>query len=553
MMGAMTSRRPDRKLSFLVTPELRRAVVMLGLIIAVLVVYAPVKTYPFIVLDDLVYIVWNSHLHQLNWDTVKWSVTSFHASNWQPVTWLSHALDYHFFLLDAGRHHQTNVLLHAANAVLLFWVLSRATGYLGRSCVVAALFALHPINVESVAWVAERKNLLSMFFFLLALGAYGWYARHPRIERYLVVAVLFALGLMSKAQVITLPFVLLLWDYWPLGRMFPAAEPHSLPATTAETASHQSFWWLVAEKLPLLVLSAASAILTVKAQTQDEANAMIGGVNSFPLWSRVSNALIAYVRYSEKAIWPAHLAFFYPHARSSPPVWQVGGALVLLVITTVLAVINRRRRYFVVGWLWFLGTLIPMIGLVQVGSQAMADRYAYLPFIGLFIAGTWGFAEWAEHWPFSEIWLPVASVAILVSLSLATRRQVSYWADDLTLWTHSSEVVKNNWMAENAIGEDLLRKADREAAIPHFRAAARMEPLAPFPHYHVGIYEEERKHPHEALQQLQEVINLTQPYAAQTATMRSNVFAYMSYAYNEMGDYAGQQKCMAMAAQELRR
>ena len=542
-----------RKPSLIIPPEWRRAIFVLGLVVAVLVVYAPVKRYPFIVLDDLVYIVWNSHLHQLNWDTIRWSFTAFHASNWQPLSWLSHALDYHFFLLDAGRHHETNMLLHAVNAVLLFWVLSRATGYLGRSCVVAALFALHPINVESVAWVAERKNLLSLFFFLLALGAYRWYALRPRAERYLVVAALFALGLMSKPQVITLPFVLLLWDYWPLGRMFPAAEPHSSSATVAETPSGKRFSWLVAEKLPLLALSTASAIITVKAQTQDQANAMIGAVNSFSFASRVSNALIAYARYLGKAIWPAHLAFFYPHARGSPPAWQVVGASLLLAIITVMVVANRNHRYLAVGWLWFLGTLIPMIGVVQVGSQAMADRYAYLSFIGLFIAGTWGIAEWAEHWPISKILLPVGSVAVLVLLSFATRRQVSFWADDLTLWTHSSEVVKDNWMAENHIGEDLLRSSGREAAIPHFRAAAAMEPLALYPHYHIGIYEEEREHPREALQQLQEVINLTQPYVAQTAPMRSHVYAYMSYAYDELGDYANQQKCMAMAAQELQR
>ncbi|HKD83827.1 MAG TPA: hypothetical protein VKB58_03680 [Terriglobales bacterium] len=524
---------------------------MLALIVAVLVVYAPVKTYPFIVLDDLVYIVWNSHLHELNWDTVRWSFTAFHAANWQPLSWLSHALDYHFFLLDAGRHHETNMLLHAVNAVLLFWVLSRATGYLGRSCVVAGLFALHPINVESVAWVAERKNLLSMFFFLLALGAYGWYARRPQLPRYLVVAALFALGLMSKAQIITLPLVLLLWDYWPLGRMFPPSEQHSSSAAAAESASHRTFAWLVAEKLPLMALSAGSAILTVKAQIA--ADTMIGTVNRFSFASRLGNALIAYARYLGKAIWPTHLAFFYPHTRSSPPAWQVAGASVLLVITTALVLINRQRRYLVMGWFWFLGTLIPMIGLVQVGSQAMADRYAYLPFIGLFIAATWGLAEWTEPWPLAKIWLPVGSIAVLAFLSLATRRQLSYWSDDLTLWEHSSEVVKDNWMAENSIGEDLLRKGDREAAIPHFRAAAAMEPLALFPHYHIGIYEEEHQHPHEALQQLQEVMELTQPYATQTAAMRSNTLAYMSYAYNQLGDYANQQKCMTMAAQELRR
>ena len=538
----MTYTEGGPKFSSRIPSELLGALVVMGLIGAVLYVYAPVKGYPFIVLDDLVYIVWNSPLHQLNWDTVRWSFTNFHASNWMPLTWLSHALDYRFFLDDAGGHHRTSMLMHAVNAALLFWVLWRATRYLGRSSVVAGLFALHPINVESVAWVAERKNLLSMLFFLLTVGAYQWYAKRPRVERYLVVTVLFACGLMSKPQIITLPLVLLLWDYWPLRRMFPAGGP----------GFGKSFSWLVAEKLPLLALSAVSAVITVKAQTQDEANAMIGGLNSFTLASRTGNALIAYVRYLEKAVWPTHLAFFYPHSRSTSA-WQAAGATLLLALVTVVVVIKRNRRYLPVGWFWFLGTAIPMIGVVQVGSQAMADRYAYLPFIGLFIAVTWAVSDWAERWTSAKLWLPALSVAILAALSFSTRRQVSYWSDDLTLWTHATEAVPNNWMAENAIGEDLLRKNDREAAVPHFRAAAAIEPLALFPHYHLGIYEEERKHPREALQQLLAVIDLTQPYAAQTASMRSNVYAYMSYAYNELGDYSNQQKCMALAAAEVRR
>ena len=335
-MEAVTHTKDEPGPSSLLSRDLVGAVFVLGLIAAVLVVYAPVKTYPFIVLDDLVYVVWNSHLHQLNWDTVRWSFTAFHGSNWLPLTWLSHAVDYHFFLEDAGRHHQTNVLLHAVNAALLFWVLWRATGYLGRSGFVAGLFALHPINVESVAWVAERKNLLSMFFFLLALGAYRWYARRPRVDRYLVVAGLFALGLMSKPQIITLPFVLLLWDYWPLGRMFSDESS----AAASEAAPHKSFSWLIVEKLPLLALSAASAIVTVKAQRQDEANVMVGAVNSFSFASRVSNALIAYVRYLGKAIWPSHLAFFYPHNRNSSA-WEAAGAFLVLAIITVLVVVAQ--------------------------------------------------------------------------------------------------------------------------------------------------------------------------------------------------------------------
>ncbi len=544
----------------------QRFLCAVALLAATLAVYHPVGQHPFINLDDRGYVITNAHIRQLNWDTVKWSFTTFRASNWHPLTWLSHAVDYHFYSLNAGRHHDTNLLLHALNAVLLFWILAAATGYTGRSFVVAALFALHPINVESVAWIAERKNLLSMFFFLLALGAYGWYARKPGVTRYLAVAGLFVLALMSKPQVITLPFVLLLWDYWPLGRFAlrsPVRRQHSLGEASAvpprATSEEQlsggrriasSEWrWLLLEKLPLLALSVPSAIVTVIAQRAG--GTMSGSVNSFSFLARFSNALLAYVRYLGYAVWPSHLAFFYPHARFSPQLWQIAGAALLLLLITLAVVANRKHGYLAVGWLWFLGTMVPMIGLVQVGSQAMADRYAYLPFVGLFVAVSWGVADWAAKWRYSKVWLPAGTIAVLLLLSLTTRRQLSYWSDDLTLWMHSAQVVQDNWMAENMIGEDLLRQADREAAIPYFRAAAEIEPLFPFPHLHIGIYEEEHHHPKEALQQLKQVIDLTQPYAAYTPVIRSNALTYMSYAYNQLGDYANQQKYMSMAAQQL--
>ena len=528
-----------------------RYLCLVVLMAATLIVYSPVKQYPFINLDDQPYVVHNAKIQQLNWETVKWSFTTFHSANWHPLTWLSHAIDYHFFALDAGRHHETNLLLHTMNAMLLFWVLAKATGYSGRSLAVALLFALHPINVESVAWIAERKNLLSLLFFLLALGAYRWYASRPHVGRYLWVAFLFALGLMSKSQVITLPFVLLLWDYWPLGRVLRGGDVSAAVPEAAEVIPAKRLSWLVLEKLPLLGLAAASAVITMKAQIAGGTTG--GAVNTFSFGARLGNAILAYLRYLWAAIWPTHLAFFYPHARVSPPAWQVAGAAALLLLITWWAVSRRDQRYLAVGWLWFVGTMIPMIGIVQVGSQAMADRYAYLPFIGLFIAFCWGIADGVEHWPFSRVWLPASTVAVLVLLSVATHRQLSYWSDELTLWEHSAEAVPNNWMAENKIGEELWRQGDRESAISHFRAAAAMEPLFPFPHLHIGIYEEEHQHPREALQQLQQVIDLTQPYAKDTPLIRSNALVYMSYAYNQLGDYANQQKYVDLAAQQQQR
>jgi tetratricopeptide (TPR) repeat protein len=530
-----------------------RYLCLVVLMAATLIVYSPVKQHPFINVDDQPYVVHNHNIQQLNWETVKWSFTAFRAANWHPLTWLSHAVDYHFFSLNAGRHHEVNLVLHVVNAMLLFWLLSQATGYLGRSFVVAALFALHPVNVETVAWIAERKNLLSMFFFLLALGAYRWYASKPQVGRYLCVALLFALGLMSKPQVITLPFVLLLWDYWPLERIAFRSSPFAIrqnagAATSDETRRAKSeLRFLLLEKLPLFALAVVSAVVTMKAQAAG--GTMSGAINTFSFSARLGNAVLSYVRYLGNAIWPSRLAFFYPHVKGSQATWQIMGSAALLLVTW-WALSQRGRRYLAVGWLWFVGTMIPMIGIIQVGSQAMADRYAYLPFIGLFIAICWGVADLVEGWPLSKVWVPAGVVAVLVCLSLATRRQLTYWSDDLTLWEHSAEVVNNNWMAENMIGEDFLREGDRESAIPHFRAAETMEPLFPFPHLHIGIYDEEHQHPREALQELQHVIDLTEPYARYTPVIRSNALVYMSYSYNQLGDYANQQRYVDLAAQQ---
>ncbi len=515
-----------------------------------LAVYAPVKRHPFIHIDDYGYVVNNAHIQQLNWQTVRWSFTTFHYSNWDPVTWLSHAVDWHFFGGDAGGHHEVSMLLHALNAVLLFWLLAQATGYAWRSFAVAALFALHPINVEPVAWVAERKTVLSMLFFLLAMIAYRWYARRPAIHRYVVVAALFAMGLMSKPQVITLPFVLLLWDYWPLGRMFAPEDSSLAGAKPGHLAPGRSFSWLLLEKLPLLALSAASALLTMEAQW---VNHTVGGLNSYSFPVRLANTVVGYMQYLGHALWPTHLSFFYPHAHGAPPAWQIIAAALLLLLITWQALSSRHRRYFAVGWLWFLGTLVPMIQLVQVGNHAMADRYAYVPFIGLFIAICWGVADWLEPWRSSRFWLPAGTAVILLLLTFATRRQLSYWTDDLTLWTHSAEAVKNNAMAEELIGETLSQRGDPDAAIAHFRAAAAMDPLFPFPYLNIGIYEEDHHQPREAIADFQKVIDLTAPAADHMPALRTSAFAHMGFSYNQLGDYADREKYLSLAAQQNQR
>ena len=401
------------------------------LALATIATYYPVSGHPFIDFDDGKYVTQNAHVQGgLDWSTVKWAFTTYYASNWHPLTWLSHALDCQMFGLDPGGPHEINLLLHVVNVLLLFWVLHGATGRLGPSAVVAGLFALHPINVETVAWAAERKNLLSMLFLLLALAAYRWYAKQPRAGRYLLVALLFALGLMAKPQVITLPFLLLLWDYWPLQRLFP----HSQGENGEVVFPPRSFTQLVVEKLPLLAISAISAVVTVKAQ---QAGSSVQSLTKFPFSLRLANAIVSYARYLGKAVWPSSLAAFYPFSRTSPPVWQILTALLLLLAITGLVVAGRKYRYLTVGWLWFLGALIPMIGLVQVGVQSMADRYAYLSFIGLFLMLSWGVAELAEARHLSYAWMTGISAVVLLILAGVTRYQLSYWSDEVSLWSHA--------------------------------------------------------------------------------------------------------------------
>ncbi len=429
------------------------------LIVVTFALYYPVSDHPFADYDDPAYVTDNIHVkYGLDWEGVKWAFTTYHSGNWHPLTWLSHALDCKLFYLHAARHHQVNVLFHAVNAALLMWVLFRATGWLGRSFMVAALFALHPINVESVAWIAERKNLLSMLFFLLALGAYRWYARKPRVDRYLAVAVLFALGLMAKPQVITLPFVLLLWDYWPLGRMFAASEAASGSGSMENEIPPKTLSWLVVEKVPLLALSVASAIVTVKAQA---VNYAMGGPNWQPFTARLGNAIVSYVQYVGKAFWPSGLAVLYPHPGASLPAWEIVAALVFLAVVSVIVMALRRQQpYLLVGWFWFLGTLVPMIGLVQVGSQAMADRYAYLPFIGIFLMVCWGIAEWALRRRISVSWLEGTSLVVLAALAIISHRQIGYWKDDVAMWSRAVQVTKGNLVAEDNLGAVLLNRGE---------------------------------------------------------------------------------------------
>lgn len=493
------------------SPQRQTLILGLLLVVATLALYNPVSHHPFVNYDDDRYVGDNAHIKAgLHWETIRWAFTTYDEANWHPLTWLSHALDCQLFGLNPAGHHYTNVLLHALNVLLLFIVLRRSTGSVWRSCMVAALFAVHPINVESVAWVAERKNLLSMLFFLLALGAYRWYAIKPRIGAYLLVVFLFACGLMSKPQVITLPFVLLLWDYWPLRR-------------------EKEFSWLVREKLPLFALSAASAVITIRAQKAGNA---ISTLVKYPLSVRLENAVVSYARYCEKAFWPMHLSPIYPHPADSLKSWQVPVSILFLLVISGLVVVARQRRYSLVGWLWFLGTLVPMIGLVQVGSQAMADRYAYLPFIGLFIMACWGAADWGQQRHFPSKVLAGISILVLLALALVAHRQINYWGDNVTLWSHALQVTSNNFIAEDNLGGALLAEGQLEEAQPHFRAAAAIHPADPISNLNIAFYEMQRNDLPAAVQQFRKTIELTQD-----DRLRASAFTNLGAIYNRLGDY----------------
>ncbi len=543
----------------------RNLIIGILLAAATVALYFPVHHHPFLNLDDDQYVTDNVDLQNgLNWDTVKWAFTTYYSLNWHPVTWLSHAVDLQLFGLDPARHHDVNLLLHVLNVVLLFWVLERATGYAGRSAVVAALFAVHPINVEAVAWIAERKTLLSMLFFLLALGTYRWYAHRPGIARYVLVAFWFALGLMAKPQVITLPFVLLLWDYWPLERMQPADPPHELKPESDAAASgsaesqarstHNSeipsrkLSWLVLEKLPLLVLCVASSIVTMQAQ---RAGGAVVSLVEYSLPVRLENALVAYVRYIGKAFWPSRLTLLYPHPGNSIQTWQALAAFLLLLAISALVWKYRERRYLPVGWFWFLGTMVPMIGIVQVGHQAMADRYAYLPFIGLFIMICWGVGDLFASAPLQEAasgsatanqslargkflaspYLVVATGMVLLSLSVVTRRQLAYWSDNLTLWAHVSRVVGVNSIAEERMGNELMQRKELDAAMRHYLRAVALDPNDPLSNFALAVYEQKQGDLPDAIRRYKIVVS-----HAPNLEIKSRALTYMSYAYRDQGD-----------------
>ena len=509
------------------SPGQRTLLLCLLLVAAVLVAYSPVTHNGFLNYDDDEYITNNPHVRAgLTWTTVTWAFATYDQANWHPLTWLSHALDCQVFGLNPLGHHFANVLLHAVNVVLLFLLLQAATGFRWRSLMVAALFALHPINVESVVWASERKNVLSMLFFLLALYSYVWYTRRPGLGRYALVFCVFALGLLSKPQVITLPFLLLLWDYWPLGRI--GAPAHRSPSAAQEDLRQSSIGWLILEKLPLVALSAASAMVTMKAQ---RAGGAVKALSQYSLPLRLETALISYVSYLGKALWPSKLVALYPHPTELYPAWQVSAAVLLLILVTAWVVLARSQRYLAVGWFWFLGSLVPMIGLVQVGAQGMADRYAYIPFIGLFLMLTWLVADWVEARRISSAWLAVPSVACLLVLGALTYRQVGYWHDIPSFWTRTVALTENNYVAHDSLGDFFASQGQTEEAAAQFRAALAIRPDDLPANLNLGTYEHSRGNLAAAIERYRMVA-----LHAADVGLRATAYGNLGSAYRQMGD-----------------
>jgi len=463
--------------------------ISLFLIVATFAVFRHVQNHAFLNFDDHAYVTENRHVQSgLTLEGVTWAFTTTHAANWHPLTWLSHMLDCQLYGLNPGGHHFTNLVFHIASTLLLFLALKRMTGALWRSGFVAALFALHPLHVESVAWVAERKDVLSAFFWMLTMWTYIRYIERPKLNRYLLVLLSFALGLLSKPMLVTLPFVLLLLDYWPLRRFQlrqSSGNPKSPISKPMNPGDQKSIALrLIREKTPFFVLCAASSILTIFAQQKGRAIVSLG---YYPLGSRIANALVSYVSYIEKMIWPRHLAVFYPY-QEMLPLWKVVGSGLLLVGVSVLAIRAARRcPSLMVGWLWYLGTLVPVIGLVQVGGQAMADRYTYVPLIGLFIMIVWSVPDILAGWRHRRVILSVSGGLLLSLLMIVTNLQVKHWENDITLFEHSLDVTSNNYLSHTTLGLALGRQEKIQEAIDHFAESLRIKPNYAETHNGMGI------------------------------------------------------------------
>lgn len=471
-------------------------------------VYAQTWNHPFINFDDPKYVTENPFVKAgLSVKGLVWAFTTTAVSNWHPLTWLSHMADVEFFGLNPGGHHLTSVLVHVACAGLLFLFFSKTTGAPWRSLFVAALFALHPTHVESVAWIAERKDVLSALFFVLTLLAYAQYARSRSSARWYGTALaLFATGLLAKPMLVTLPVVLLLLDYWPLGRLAPGSR-----ARAEDEGSRPAALRLVLlEKLPFFLLSAVSSAITIYAQ---KAGGAMKSLEAVRFGVRLQNSLVAYARYFGLALYPHDLGIFYPLRRSVPLGPSLAAAAFLATVSVAVIVLRRHRPYLLVGWGWFLVTLVPVIGLIQVGGQSMADRYTYLPYLGLFVAAVWGVGDVTSRFASRAAVLSVAGAGLIIACTCATALQLRYWKDQVELYRHTLEVTSDNYIILNNYGIALAQKGRLEEAVGTYREALRVWPYSSFAELNLGAALADQGHLGEAIEHYGRALALNPGYA----------------------------------------
>jgi cytochrome c-type biogenesis protein CcmH/NrfG len=448
----------------------KRPLLIVFLVIVMLAVFWQSTNHEFLCYDDDSYVTDNLHIKTgLTYRNMLWAFTTTEASNWHPVTWLSHMLDCQIHGLNPKGHHLTNVLFHIANTLLLSYLLVSATQNYWQSIFVAALFALHPLHVESVAWIAERKDLLSTFFMFGTLILYTRYTKNPRPLLYILTLLAYVFGLMSKPMLVTLPFVMLLWDFWPLGRLrLELRLKANITDRIPEEASTSAPLRLILEKLPFFAFSVLSSVVTYYAQTH---GGSVAGIQSVPLTFRVVNALASYTKYIGNMLWPHNLAAIYP---LPPTLTLVQAAISGFILVGVTFVVYRRARmnpFLLMGWLWYLGTLVPVIGLVQVGRQAMADRYTYIPLIGLFIMISWGFPVLTHKWLYRRSVITSVALLALAGSTLCTWIQLTYWRNGVILFRHAIQVVENNYIAHQQLGDELSKLAKYNEAIDHYLTA----------------------------------------------------------------------------------
>ncbi len=455
--------------------------IYLGLVGITWLVFGQTLRHDFVNFDDHVYVYDNPLIARgLTFDGVVSAFTHPHARNWHPLTTISHMLDCQLYGLNAGGHHFTNLALHTMAVLLLFRVLRVTTGALWPSAFVAVLFAIHPLHVESVAWVSERKDVLSAVFFMLTLAAYVRYARAPSPGRYFVVALIFTLGVLSKPMLVTVPFVLLLLDYWPL-RRFDKVPPVN-PGRGIVSWLNRKPNYLFLEKTPLLVLSGLSCLVTIRAQ-----DSATGLLEQLPFTWRLNNALVSYFEYLAQTFWPTRLAVFYPHPNNALSIWQITLATTLLLAISAVAILLRKKRpYLLTGWFWYVGMLVPVIGIVQIGEQGHADRYTYLPHIGLFLLIVWTAADLATAWRLRREYLWLGATTTIAVLSYGAVVQTSFWKNSESLWDHTLSVTSNNDFAHNNLGFLYLRRGELDKAISHFETALKIRSSNSQTRYNLG-------------------------------------------------------------------